>query len=77
MGLINLLWATWRAKKRADRTQSPTARFHWTVVLTLIVFCVSMVTDNSMAYIFMMAPLGILVGLSLGRRDGVANEEES
>lgn len=77
LGLLNLLRAIWRARKRADRAGDPVARFHWAVVLSLIVFCLSMVTDNSMAYIFMMAPLGILVGLSLGRSGIAVVEAES
>ena len=40
---------------------------HLTPILALIAIIMSMFTDNSISYIFVMAPLGMLIGVSLSR----------
>lgn len=65
MGLFKLFAATWRAWAHADRFGNPSASLHLAAFLALISSVVVMATDNSMVYLFVMAPLGILVGTSL------------
>lgn len=77
LGLSSLLWATWRARRQADRLKRKEARLHWAAFLALVALALSMVTDNSMAYIFVMAPQGILIGTSLGRRGIAATDSQS
>jgi hypothetical protein len=61
------LWATWRAWARADHEGSEEALPHLAVFLSLLAWILGMITDNVIAYIFLMAPLGVVVGASLGR----------
>ncbi|MFP5298757.1 MAG: O-antigen ligase family protein [Actinomycetota bacterium] len=66
VGITTLVGRTARAWKRADLLGLPEARLHLSALLALIAVSISMFTDNSMTYLFVMAPLGILVGLSVG-----------
>jgi O-antigen ligase len=77
LGLVNLLRATWGARRRSDRLGLQEARLHWAAFLALVALVLSMVTDNSMAYIFVMAPQGILIGTSLGRRGIATTDSQS
>jgi len=67
LALGRLLWVTWKARIRADRRRSADARVHLAAFLSLIVLVLSMLTDNTMDYVFVMAPQAVLVGMSLGR----------
>jgi hypothetical protein len=42
-------------------------QFHLAPLLALAGVCASLFTDNSISYIFVMAPLGMLIGCSLSR----------
>lgn len=68
IALLTLVWATKSAWSRAVIAESPYARFHLTGFLALVAVAIPMTTDNPFVYIFVMAPLGVLVGLSLGLR---------
>ena len=65
VGYIMLLGITWRAWQRADRHGDPRGRIHLAAFLALVAVALAMITDNVIVYIFVMAPLGILVGASL------------
>lgn len=75
-GLIGLLlWAlgfailvrrTWRAWRYADVAGSQVAHVHLAAFLSLAVVGIDMITSNPIVYIFIMGPLGVLVGSSLG-----------
>ncbi len=67
LAIVKLLWAIWKAWLGADRRSTAEARPHLATLLSLIAFTGAMITDNVVAYIFLMAPLGVLVGASLGR----------
>jgi len=64
---VKLAWAVWKAWLVADRRNTAEAHPHLAALLALIALAGAMVTDNVVVYIFLMAPLGVLVGSSLGR----------
>jgi O-antigen ligase len=65
--IVNLLWATWKAWARASYADNPEAQPHLAAFLSLVAFAAGMITDNVIVYVFVTAPLGILVGASIGR----------
>ncbi len=65
-GFIGLIWRTAKNWLWADRFDRATAHIHLAALLGLIGAAQGMVTDNVVVYIFAMAPLGILVGASIG-----------
>jgi O-antigen ligase len=65
--IANLMWATLRAWLTAAHKGSAEARPHLAAFLSLVAFTAGMVTDNVMVYVFVVAPLGVLVGASIGR----------
>jgi O-antigen ligase len=67
LGLLKLLAATGRRWMRASRKGEPEASLHLAALLAVAGFAVAMVTSNVIVYVFFMAPLGALVGSSLGR----------
>lgn len=66
VAFAGILWKTFRAWMRADLTRAPDARVHAAAFLATVAASMVMITDNAMVYVFVMAPLGILVGASLG-----------
>ncbi len=67
LGLLKLLAATGGNWTRASRRGEPEASLHLAALLAIAGFCVAMTTSNIITYVFFMAPLGALVGASLGR----------
>lgn len=67
LGLLKLLAATGGSWMRASRRGDPEASLHLAALLAVAGFCVAMITTNIITYVFFMAPLGVLVGSSLGR----------
>jgi O-antigen ligase len=61
--LLFRLWSSWRS---ADRTRDYRARLHFAAFLALIAFVLEMSMENAMVYIFVVAPLALLIGTSLG-----------
>jgi O-antigen ligase len=61
--LLAKLFRSWR---RADRLGNPNAKIHLAAVLALVAFVLEMSTDNAMVYVFVVAPLALLIGTSLG-----------
>ena len=73
MGYAWLLRSTWRSWQRPPEAAvlEPVAwaaerRVHAAAFLSLIGVALAMVTDNVIVYMFVMAPLGVLVGFSQG-----------
>lgn len=60
VGMLQLLVRAWRA---ARATGEPT---HWTALLAILAVLLTATTDNTIVYPFVMAPLGMLLGASLG-----------
>jgi O-antigen ligase len=59
------LWQNWR--KSTMKTKGYTTKhIYGSTFLLLIAFALSMITDNIVAYYFLMFPLGILIGTSAG-----------
>jgi O-antigen ligase len=66
LGFTILVRRTWRAWRYADVSGSQVAHVHLTALLSLVVVGIDMITANPIVYIFIMGPLGVLVGSSLG-----------
>jgi len=67
LAMAKVFWALWKAWLAADRSNTVEAHPHLAALLSLVALAGTMVTDNVIIYIFFMAPLGVLVGASLGR----------
>jgi O-antigen ligase len=61
--LTRACWQTWRSARDWFRSRLALAS-----LLGLATVAVMMVTDNALVYIFVMAPLGVLLGTTLGSR---------
>ncbi len=61
-----LLFALWRRWNRADRLASGTARLQLTALLSLVAFSLEMTVENALVYVFVTAPLGLIVGAAFG-----------
>lgn len=66
VGYLVLLWVTSSAWSRSDPQRDAAAGVHLAAFLALAAVAAAMVTDNTMVYVFVMAPAGILVGASFG-----------
>ena len=73
LGYAWLLRRTWQSWQRPRNAAIPGAdrldvelRVHAAAFLSLIGVALAMITDNVIVYMFVMAPLGVLIGLSLG-----------
>lgn len=62
-----------RRARAAARANSPDHAFHLVPFLSLVAVALAMFTDNSVSYSFVMMPLGILFGCSLGRSAAAAD----
>jgi len=60
-----LLGVTFTAWVRSASNGSPDVRLHLAAFLSVVAVVLTMITDNVMIYVFVMAPLGVLVGASL------------
>jgi O-antigen ligase len=58
--VIGRAWLSTRSAKR------PETRIHQTALLSMLGYCMTMFTDNVIVYAFVMMPLAILIGTSLG-----------
>jgi O-antigen ligase len=67
LGYGALLRMTWRAwLDSEERGDLAAGRLHLAAFLALAAIALVVLTDNAIVYIFVMAPLGVLVGASLG-----------
>lgn len=64
-GWGQLLRLSWRAYQQSLARESPDSIFHLATLLALFAALVTMLTDNTASYIFVMGPLGIMVGVTL------------
>lgn len=67
LGIGSLAWVTMRAWMKNDRKHPAEAQLHMTALLSLVAISLAMITDNAVIYVFLMAPLAVIVGASLGR----------
>jgi O-antigen ligase len=65
VGSGQLLRLCWRAYRQSLMRESPDAAFHLATFLALFAALVTMLTDNTASYIFVMGPLGIMIGVTL------------
>lgn len=75
IGLLLFLYAIWKLLRtswqiwlEAERRRAPQARLHLAAFLSVVAVFFPMITENSFIYLFMMAPLGVVLGASLGLR---------
>jgi O-antigen ligase len=61
--LLAALWQRWRWFDVRDRVK---ARLHLTAILSLIAFTLEMTAENALVYLYVTAPLGLIVGSALG-----------
>ena len=66
LGISRMWWILWKAWRKANLWQLLEAPIHLAALLGLTVILLTMITDNTLAYTFVMFPLAILLGLSLG-----------
>ncbi len=65
--------ALWRAWRVADQTFRVGARLELTALLSLMAFALEMTAENTLVYVFIVAPLGLLVGSALGLTSVIRN----
>lgn len=70
LGLLSLLW---RTASRARHSSDP---IHWSALLGILAVIAAAFTDNVIIYTFVMIPLGLLVGASLGLPVGAESPKE-
>ena len=68
-GCAQLLVFCHRALRKSGTTNPALAGFHWGTFLALVAVLLSMFTDNTSSYLFVMAPLAVLLGTSLRSLD--------
>ena len=61
--LLVALWQRWRWFDVRDRTK---ARLHLTALLSLVAFTLEMTAENALVYLYVAAPLGLIVGSVVG-----------
>jgi hypothetical protein len=66
--IVTILSSVLGAWRRADLRKQPEAGVHLAAALTLIAFILEMTTDNAVVNIFVTAPLGLMLGASMGAR---------
>jgi O-antigen ligase len=66
IAMITLVRSTWRAWRSSDRQRSRYAQMYLATFLSLCAFILEMTMENAMVYIFVLAPLAVMVGISLG-----------
>jgi O-antigen ligase len=64
-GVSQLLILCWRAYRRSLVNHYPNSPFYLATFLALLAALLSMLTDNTASYIFVMGPLGVMVGTTL------------
>ena len=74
VGFIKLLNVTWRNWHKSEKIGIPST-IHVAAFLLLVALSLMMFTDNPMVCGFFMAPLGIVVGTSMGLGRNVSNEK--
>ncbi len=67
-GYVQLLVVCRKAYRQSVEESSPTASFYLGTFLALLAALLTMLTDNTASYIYVMAPLGILIGTVLRTR---------
>ena len=65
-GVATLLYALWRAWRRSHNAGLTGSRLHLTAALALVAFMLEMTAENAMVIVYIMAPLGMLIGAAFG-----------
>ncbi|MGG4034106.1 O-antigen ligase family protein [Paenibacillus cisolokensis] len=67
IGVLGLIIVISNAWLKAEKNNQDDANYHLSALLSLVSVLSLMVTDNPFVYMFVMVPLGILLGISLGK----------
>jgi O-antigen ligase len=65
VAFLVLIMQAWRARNET-RADDPAAPIHLAALLSILGLLLGMTTDNAIAYLFVVAPVAAIVGLSLG-----------
>jgi O-antigen ligase len=65
-GMVAMLYSLWRNLRAAEIISRHLARLQLTALLTLIAFNLEMTMENALVYIFVTAPLGLVLGSAFG-----------
>jgi O-Antigen ligase len=76
-GFLKLLVATWRGRERNDRRERGGGQPHLAAFLATLGLGIGMLGTNPWAYVFVMAPLGVICGVSLGGAYPRSGREEA
>ncbi len=66
VGYVGIMVQTWRNWAWAEQYDRVSAHLHQATLLVMVAMAIVMITDNMVVYQFVMAPLGILIGASIG-----------
>ncbi len=66
IAILHMLWLVWRSWGRSVVRRNSAAPVHQAAFLALVAALLTMITDNTLAYVFVMFPLAISLGCSLG-----------
>lgn len=70
LGIYRVMRASWRSWRDSHRADTSSARVHLASLLALMGLSIGMITDNPIAFVFIMIPIAVFVGTSLGLSDG-------
>jgi O-antigen ligase len=75
LGLVTLAGRIWAAWVRADRTGEREAQLHLAAFLALVGLAVGMIANNPFVYVFVMGPIAVVAGASVGRIAGLSGQQ--
>ena len=64
--VVQILVVMWKHLRASARSRSSDYAVHLAPLLAIVAVTITMFTDNSVTYYFVMVPVGILIGCSLG-----------
>jgi O-antigen ligase len=71
LGFLTLAGRIWAAWARSDRGGELEAQVHLAAFLSLIGLALGMIANNPFVYVFVLCPVGVIAGASLGRIAGL------
>jgi O-antigen ligase len=68
---LRVLWHLWAQARFSEKWGRADAQLQFAAFLGTLGTCLMMITDNPMTYVFVMAPLGVMVGAATGAASAV------
>ncbi|MGH2555858.1 MAG: O-antigen ligase family protein [Actinomycetota bacterium] len=75
LGFLTLAGRIWAAWARADRAGEGEAQLHLAAFLGLVGLALGMIANNPFVYVFVMCPIAVVAGASLGRIHGLPEHQ--